>query len=293
MGTTNLFSFEFFPAKTPKGEESLLNTANQLKSLNPEFFSVTFGAGGSTRIKTFETVKMLIEQTGIDTAPHISCMGSDLQSIEEMLDGYKQLKIKRLVVLRGDRPSGMLSSNGDFKYASELVTFIRKNYGDTFHLEVACYPEIHPESKFAKDDFSHFVEKVKAGADSAITQYFYNQDAYYHFLDKCQNAGIDIPIIPGIMPITNFERLIQFSKGCGAEVPQWLSKELADWQESPESLRAFGIDFVSQMCDNLLRNGAPSIHFYTLNNATATMAICQNLSNQTSAKNLSSKRANP
>lgn len=283
-------SFEFFPAKTPKGETKLLATAEILKAFEPEFFSVTFGAFGSTRDKTFETVTTLIEQTKVNTAPHISCMGSDEQAIKEMLDGYKANNVKRLVVLRGDRPSGMLSNPGPFHYASELVSFIRSHYGDDFYIEVACYPETHPESKRASDDFEHFVQKVNAGADAAITQYFYNPDGYYRLLDKCHQSGIQIPIIPGIMPITNFEKLLQFSKACGAEIPLWLFKELEGFTDDTESLQAFGLDFVSQMCENLLQNGAPSLHFYTLNDAKATMAICQNLS-QLSVQNISSSRA--
>lgn len=276
MGTS-LYSFEFYPPKTPKGDEKLIKTAHELVALEPEFFSVTFGAGGSTREKTFETVCQLKEQTGINTAPHISCIGASKQSLKQMLDRYQQHGINRLVVLRGDKPAAEDPLVSDFQYAYELVAFIKEQYGDQFTIEVACYPETHPESSNAQDDFQHFVEKVQAGADSAITQYFYNADSYQRFLDKCQQAGIDIPIVPGIMPITNFVKLVQFSKGCGAEIPQWLYKELTALQDSPEALIGFGIDFVSHMCDNLLHAGAPSLHFYTLNDAKVTLDICKQL----------------
>ena len=272
-----VFSCEFFPPKTEKGLEKLLNTSSTLKAeMNPEFFSVTFGAGGSTRDRTYQAVSEIISHTGVPTAPHLSCIGSTKQEISEILSRYKEQGINRLVALRGDMPSGMVTA-GELHYANELVSFIREETGDHFHIEVAAYPEFHPLSESPKKDLEYFKQKVDAGANSAITQYFFNVDAYYQFVDDCEVMGIEIPIIPGIMPITNYTNLARFSDACGSEIPRWIRKRLADFHDDVDSLKAFGADVVTDMCQRLLDNGAPGLHFYSMNQTEATLAIWNEL----------------
>jgi len=273
-----VFSCEFFPPKSEEGISKLRETRKQLAQLNPRYYSVTFGAGGSTRDRTFETITEIqteVEETRIEAAPHLSCIGSSRHSIREILQAYQAQGVTRLVTLRGDLPSGMVDP-GDFRYANELVEFIRTETGDYFHIEVAAYPEVHPQARSARADLKRFKRKVEAGANSAITQYFYNIDAYFHFVERCESIGIDVPIVPGIMPINNYIQLARFSDACGAEIPRWLRKRLEDFRE-PEAMRAFAIDIVSDLCRHLLEAGAPGLHFYTLNRAGPTLAICNNL----------------
>jgi len=271
------FSCEFFPPKTDKGMENLFNTAATLKKeINPEFFSVTFGAGGSTRETTFNAVTKIQQNTGCDVAPHLSCIGSSEEQLRSILDDYKEQGIKRIVTLRGDMPSGTVSQS-DFNHANELVTFIRENFGDQFHLEVAAYPEVHPQAENANQDLQNFKTKVLAGASSAITQYFYNIDSYYYFIDNCEKMGLDIPIVPGIMPITNYSNLARFSDMCGAEIPRWLRQKLQAYADDTDSIKDFGADFVSSMSQKLLDMGAPGLHFYSMNQSEATLRIWNNL----------------
>ncbi|NOX26744.1 MAG: methylenetetrahydrofolate reductase [NAD(P)H] [Gammaproteobacteria bacterium] len=269
-------SFEFFPPKNEQAAEKLAQTSAALAELEPEFFSVTFGAGGSTRDNTLECVSSINSATGIEVAPHLSCIGSTQQSISELLETYKQQGIKRIVALRGDMPSGMRDP-GEINYANELVEFIRKTTGDHFHIEVAAYPEFHPQARSAQEDVANFKRKVDAGADSALTQYFFNADAYFRFLDDCSAAGIDIPIVPGIMPITNYIQLARFSDACGAEIPRWIRQRLEGFGDDMESLRAFGTDIMTELCATLLEGDAPGLHFYTMNQTRATLAIWQQL----------------
>lgn len=269
------FSFEFFPPNTPEGQEKLRETTRQLAQLKPEFFSVTFGAGGSTRERTLGAV-LGIRAQGYAAAPHISCIASTTASVREMLQRYKDNGIRHLVALRGDLPSG-LAAPGEFRYANELVAFIRKEFGDHFVIEVAAYPEYHPQARTPQEDLLNFRRKVEAGANSAITQYFYNPASYYHFVDQCQAMGLRIPIVPGIMPIGRFSQLARFSDACGAEIPRWIRKKLEGYGDDSASIRAFGLDVVTALCDELLRNGAPGLHFYTLNQASLTITIWQRL----------------
>jgi methylenetetrahydrofolate reductase (NADPH) len=269
-------SFEFYPPKTEKGREKLRLTRNELASTRPEFFSVTFGAGGSTQERTAETVIEIQQESGIDAAPHLSCIDSTRENVSALLHKYKSNAIHRIVALRGDIPSGSMEI-GEFRYANELVQYIRAETGDHFHIEVAAYPEVHPQAKSASADLNYFKNKVDAGADSAITQYFFNPDAYFRFIERCHAAGISIPIIPGIMPITNYEQLARFSAGCGAEIPRWLDKRLAEFGDDLDSLREFGIDVVSKLTERLLQQGAPGLHFYTLNQHAPSLAICKNI----------------
>ena len=271
-------SFEFFPPKTADGIANLRDTRAQLAIFNPEFFSVTFGAGGSTTDRTKETV-FEMQAEGHQAAPHISCISSSKDEIRELLTAYKAHGIKRLVTLRGDVPSGEVSV-GDFKYANELVTFIRQESGDWFHLEVAAYPEFHPEAISAEKDMANFKRKIEAGANSAITQYFYNADAYFRFVESCQKAGITVPIVPGVMPIYNFTQLARFSSVCGAEIPRWLRLRLEAYADDMPSLRALGVDVVSELCERLLAWGAPSLHFYTLNQAGIITNIINNIGSE-------------
>jgi len=270
-------SFEFFPPKNDEQVEVFKRTRDRLAALQPEYMSVTFGAGGSTRARTRETVLNIQRETGIEAAPHISCMSEDIESINELLDSYRDNGIRRLVVLRGDKPSG--GGSGVFDYAVDLVRHIRQHYGDAFAIEVGCYPEYHPEAKTAEADLLHFKEKVEAGADSAITQYFFNADAYERFLEDCARLNIRVPIVPGIMPITNYSRLARFSKMCGADMPMWIFKRIHDWEEAEDfkSIRQFGEEVVTDLCRRLLDLGAPGIHFYTLNRAQASLKLCRNL----------------
>lgn len=268
-------SFEFFPPQTAEGIEKLNNTRKQLIPLKPEFFSVTFGAGGSTRDRTFETVQQ-IQADGSPAAPHLSCVGSTRENISAILQTYKKVGIKRIVALRGDLPSGM-ATTGEFQYANELVSFIRAETGDHFHIEVAAYPEFHPQCKSPRDDLLNFERKVKAGADSAITQYFYNADSYFYFVDQCHKLGITIPIVPGIMPIGKFSQLARFSDTCGAEIPRWMRKTFESYGDDTASVQAFGLDVVTQLSERLLAGGAPGLHFYTLNQSAPSIAICKRL----------------
>ena len=270
------YSFEFFPPKTEDGINKLAATSKALAAVQPRFFSVTFGAGGSTRDRTFETVISLQKDSGIDTAPHLSCISSTRENILEMLNGYRNRGINHIVALRGDMPSGM-GEAGEFRYANELVTFIREETGDHFHIEVAAYPEYHPQATSPDKDLANFKCKVDAGASSAITQYFYNPDAYFRFIDRCNSIGIDIDIVPGIMPITNYYQLARFSDACGAEIPRWIRKRLEAYGENLESIRAFGEEVVTSLCAQLLEKGAPGLHFYTLNRAAPALAIWSNL----------------
>ncbi|WP_111494734.1 MULTISPECIES: methylenetetrahydrofolate reductase [NAD(P)H] [Marinobacter] len=269
------FSFEFFPPKTDQGKEKLQTVRNQLAEVNPDFFSVTFGAGGSTRDRTIDTVLSLHKQ-GISTAPHLSCVGGTRESIAELLDLYKENGVNRIVALRGDLPSGM-GAAGELRYANELVSFIREHTGDTFNIEVAAYPEFHPQAPSAEDDLKNFARKVEAGANSAITQYFFNADSYFYFIDRLEKMGITIPVVPGIMPIVNFSNLARFSEMCGAEIPRWIRKQLEAYGDDSDSIRQFGEEVVTRMCEKLLDAGAPGLHFYTLNQATASVNIWNNL----------------
>ncbi len=273
--TKPILSFEFFPPKTPDGMDKLRATRRQLAQLNPAFFSVTFGAGGSTRDSTLETV-IEIQREGHKAAPHLSCIGSTRDNIRAILDEYKSHGIRHIVALRGDLPSGMACA-GEFRYANELVEFIRAETGDWFHIEVAAYPEYHPQAPSAQADLVNFKRKVDAGADAAITQYFYNADAYFNFVDECRAMGIAIPIVPGIMPITNFSQLARFSDACGAEIPRWLRWKLQGYGDDSAAIRAFGLDVVTGLCERLLKNGAPGLHFYTLNQAGLISTIWQRL----------------
>lgn len=277
MARSPAISFEFFPPKTDKGRENLKATREQLSALDPEYFSVTFGAGGSNREHTLDVVKQIQAESHVDAAPHLSCIGSTRDNIRDMLEQYMAAGIHRIVALRGDIPEGM-DDTGEFHYANELISYIRETTADHFHIEVAAYPEVHPEASSATSDLLHFRQKVEAGANGAITQYFYNIDAYFYFLDACRKQGVEIPIVPGIMPITNYQQLANFSATCGAEIPRWLARKLQAYDDDLESLRAFGIDFTTDMCQRLLNHGAPGLHFYTLNKAEASLAIYNQLS---------------
>lgn len=270
-----IISFEFFPPQTPEGVVKLSATRKKLAALKPEFFSVTFGAGGSTQERTLETIKQ-IHSEGYQAAPHLSCVGSTYENIRTLLNTYKEVGIKRIVALRGDLPSGM-GSIGELQYANELVAFIRTETGDHFHLEVAAYPEFHPQASSAQDDLLHFKRKVEAGANSAITQYFYNADAYFRFVDDVRKLGVTVPIVPGIMPIVRYSQLARFSETCGAEIPRWMRKTLEGYGDDAEVVKEFGRDVVAQLCEKLIAGGAPGLHFYTLNQANASLGILNQL----------------
>jgi len=268
-------SFEFFPSKTPEGQAKLKTVREELSAFAPEFFSVTYGAGGSTRSNTKNAV-LDIQASGQSAAPHLSFGGDSKEDVKALIQEYKDAGIKRLVALRGDMPSGMGGSS-QLVYANQLVTFIREEFANDFQLEVACYPEIHPEAKSYADDINYLKAKLDAGANSAITQYFYNPDAYFYFIDQCQRAGIDKPIYPGIMPIMNYKNLARFSKACGAEIPRWLAKRLEDFGDDTDSIKAFGIDLATDLCETLLENGAPGLHLYTMNQTEPSATIVKNL----------------
>ena len=269
------FSFEFFPPKTPEGVEKLRSTWKQLAQLKPRFFSVTYGAGGSTQERTLGSVLEIIAD-GHEAAPHISCIGSTRADIAATLALYKSKGIKHIVALRGDLPSGA-ASVGDLRYASELVTFIRETTGDHFNIEVACYPEMHPQARSPQDDVRNFKRKIDAGADSAITQYFFNADAYFRFVDECESLGVAVPIVPGIMPIGNFSQLARFSDACGTEIPRWLRLKMQGFGDDSASIRSFGLDVITELCDRLLSQGAPGLHFYSMNQAGPVSTIWQRL----------------
>lgn len=272
---THNFSIEFFPPKTPEGAEKLRVTRRKLAELQPKYFSVTFGAGGSTQQGTLDTV-LDIMADGHMAAPHLSCIGATRESIRAILRQFQEKGIRRVVALRGDLPSGY-GGAGELRYANELVEFIRAETGDWFHIEVAAYPEVHPQARSPQDDLLAFERKVKAGADAAITQYFYNADSYFQFVDNAQKLGIEVPIVAGIMPITNYTQLMRFSDMCGAEIPRWVRLKLASFGDDSASIKAFGLDVVSSLCERLLAGGAPGLHFYSMNQAAATTAIWQRL----------------
>lgn len=269
-------SFEFFPPRNGEQKLVLDSTWQKLSRLKPRYLSVTFGAGGSTLDATLSTVTELLDKSGVPVAPHISCMAKDRDMLHRLLQSYQKAGVERLVVLRGDRPEGS-AGTGPFQYANELVRFVNESFPGVFHIEVACYPEFHPESACAASEFKYFKQKVDAGADGATTQYFYNTDCYFQFLDDCERHGIDIPITPGIMPITNYASLVRFSAMCGAEIPRWIRKRLDAYGDDGASVREFGLDVVTKLCERLLIGGAPGLHIYTLNRANATMRLWQRL----------------
>ena len=269
-------SFEFFPPKTPEGAAKLVNVRHELYALKPEFFSVTYGAGGSTQDGTLQQVQAILSE-GFDAAPHFSCIGATRDSVREQLAAFKAAGIRRMVALRGDLPSGH-GTFGEFRYASELVAFIREETGDYFHLEVGCYPEVHPQAKSPEADLQAYVTKVRAGANSAITQYFYNSDAYFRFVDDAYKLGADIPVVPGIMPIISSTQLMRFSDACGAEIPRWIRLRLQAFGDDTASIKAFGLDVVADLCEQLLNGGAPSLHFYTMNQAQAVNQLVERIS---------------
>ncbi|MDF1795460.1 MAG: methylenetetrahydrofolate reductase [NAD(P)H] [Coxiellaceae bacterium] len=270
-------SFEFFPPKTQQGLQKLIAVADELKAVSPDYISVTFGAGGSTQDNSKKTVMAIREHTGLTLAPHISCVGTDKEQISQLLDEYKQQGIGKLVVLRGDLPSGFGVGGGDFNYASDLVRFIREHSGDHFYIYVAAYPECHPLSGCMQNDLNYFKQKIDAGANEAITQYFYSADAYEKLLNETAKLGIDVPITPGIMPITNHMQLARFSERCGAEIPRWMTKRLIGFGDDLASIRAFGLDVVSELCERVLKLGANDLHFYTLNKAEPSLKIIERL----------------
>ncbi|NWG72734.1 MAG: methylenetetrahydrofolate reductase [NAD(P)H] [Parvularculaceae bacterium] len=272
---TTEISFEFFPPQSAEGLDKLRAVRARLAELHPTFFSVTYGAGGSTRERTCDIV-MEIAAEGHAAAPHLSCIGSTRTGIREILHGYRDHGIRRIVALRGDLPSGMADA-GEFRYANELVEFIRQETGDTFRIEVAAYPEWHPQAKSPRADLLNFKRKVDAGADSAITQFFYNADAYAHFVEEARSLGIDIPIVPGIMPIGSFSKLARFADSSGAEIPRWMRRKFESFGDDADSIRAFGLDVVTELCERLLALGAPGLHFYTLNQATLSTEIVRRL----------------
>jgi methylenetetrahydrofolate reductase (NADPH) len=269
-------SLEFFPPKSDEQRTQLDTVVAKLKRLTPEYASVTFGAGGSTLSYTPETVRALRDDHGLDSAPHLSCVGGTRREIGELVDRYREMGCRRIVALRGDLPSGM-AAYGDFRYANELVTFIREHSGDAFHIEVGCYPEVHPQAGDANSDLANLKRKVDAGANGAITQYFYNADAYFRFVDDARRLGIDVPIVPGVMPIGNFSQLRRFSDQCGAEIPRWLVKRMQCLGDDIAAIRELGADVVAALCRRLLDGGAPSLHFYTLNLSRPTLAVCERL----------------
>ncbi len=268
-------SFEFFPPNTPVGDEKLKSVVQELGGLKPEFFSVTYGAGGSTRDKTLATV-MAIAKAGFEAAPHLSCVGSTRASIEEILATYRQQDIHRIVALRGDLPSGT-ATGGEFRYAAELVAFIRQSQGADWHVEVAAYPEYHPGERYAARDLQNYAAKVKAGASSAITQFFFNPDAYFHFVDEARKLGADVPVVPGIMPFQNFAKIAQFAQRDGIEIPRWVALKMEGYMDDAASIRAFGLDVVSNLCERLIAGGAPGLHFYTMNQSALTLEICRRI----------------
>jgi methylenetetrahydrofolate reductase (NADPH) len=272
------FSLEYFPPRSKQGELSLAAARQELSKLNPAFASVTFGAGGSTQDGTYQTVKTIIDEDGIDAAPHISCISTNRETLAKMLEDYRELGVKRLVALRGDIPSGYgMAEHNELRYANELVEFIRQKTGDYYTIEVAAYPEFHPQASSAKADLLNFKRKVEAGADSAITQYFFNPEAYFRFIEDCQSMGLDIPVIPGIMPITNYKQLARFSDACGAEIPRWIRKRLESYGDDLESIRQFGLDVVTRLCQKLLDGDAPGLHFYSMNRSEPVRTIWNDL----------------
>ena len=281
-------SFEFFPPRTPEAAGKLATTTERLARLRPEFFSVTFGAGGSTRDSTLETVLKIRQTTGIAAAPHLSCIGTPLTQLRAVIHRYRDEGIRRIVILRGDMPSGT-TGFGELRYANELVEFVRRETGDLFHIEVAAYPEFHPQAVSAEADLQNFKHKVDAGANSAITQYFYNPDAYFRFVDSCRALGIEISIVPGVMPIINYSQLTRFSEMCGAEIPRWIAKRLHDFGDDRNAIRNFGVDVTTELCARLLAGGAPGLHFYTMNQYEAVEAIFRNLGRDNATRRATSQ----
>lgn len=276
QGIERRFSLEFFPTKTAEGADKVRSVRKQFAELRPDYFSVTFGAGGSTRDGTIETVREISNEGAVPVAPHLSCVGSTRQEIIDLVDGYRQMGVKNLVALRGDLPSGAGYGGGDFSYANDLVAFLREQWGDEFHIEVAAYPEFHPQSDNAEADLLNFKRKVDAGADAAITQYFYNADAYFGFVDSIEKLGVDLPVVPGVMPITNYTQLARFSDACGAEIPRWIRRKLEAFGDDMAALRDFGHEVTLQLCQRLLDQGAPGLHFYSMNR----LEPCQRLWNE-------------
>lgn len=276
MATQDIhFSFELFPPRTPQGWDKLPTLIDELAAVQPAFFSVTHGAGGSDQGGTYEAIIKVIEQTGIEAAPHLTCIGSTRDNIAALLAQYKAAGVKRIVALRGDLPATSMSNAapGEFRYANELVSFIHETHGDHFHLEVAAYPEMHPQASNPAADFDRYVDKVKAGAHGAVTQYFFNADSYFDFVERSQKAGLNIPVVPGVMPIVNTAQLLRFSAACGAEVPRWIKLRLEAYGDDKASVQAFGLDVVARLGETLLQGGAPGIHFYTLNQAEPTLKL--------------------
>jgi methylenetetrahydrofolate reductase (NADPH) len=273
------FSFELFPPRTPEGVAKLPSLINQLAAVGPDYFSVTHGACGSNQHGTYETMLAVVEHSGVEAVPHLTCVGSTRAGIAEHLDRYRAAGVRRIVALRGDLPATAMSPSapGEFHYANELVSFIRETHGDHFTVEVAAYPEVHPQAPGSSADFDNFCRKVEAGADGAITQLFYNADSYFDFVDRCCKAGIDIPIVPGIMPITSFANIVRFCTGCGADLPRWIRMRLEALQDDKPALLDFGLSVVTRLCETLLRNGAPGLHFYTINQAEPTLRLWQSL----------------
>ncbi len=279
MSSQPSFSFELFPPRTPEGVAKLPAVIEQLAAVHPNYFSVTYGAGGSDQDGTYETLVAIVDHAGVEAVPHLTCVGSTRAHIAALLDRYRAMGIKHIVALRGDLPATAMSSSapGDFHYASELVTFIRQTHGDHFHIEVAAYPEMHPQAQSPSKDFEYFCRKVEAGADAALTQLFYNPDAYFHFMDRCAKANITIPVTPGIMPITGFANIVRFCGGCGADLPRWIRLRLEELEGDKPALLDFGAEVVTRLCQTLLRNGAPGLHFYTINQAVPTLRLWNNL----------------
>lgn len=279
MSRPHTFSFELFPPRTPEGVAKLPAVIAQLAALRPNYFSVTYGAGGSTQDGTYQTLMKVVEHTGSEAAPHLTCVGSTRAHIAALLERYREAGIKRIVALRGDLPATAMSAAapGEFHYAIELVRFIRETQGDALKIEVAAYPEMHPQALSPSADFEHFCRKVEAGADGAITQLFYNADAYFDFVERCEKAGIRIPIVPGVMPITGYANTVRFCNGCGADLPRWVRLRLEEMQNDKAAIVAFGVEVVTRLCETLLRNGAPGLHFYTINQAEATTQLWNNL----------------
>lgn len=279
MASAQSFSFELSPPRTPEAAAKLPAVVAKLAEVRPKYFSVTYGAGGSTQDGTYQTLVTVVEHAGVEAAPHLTCVGSTRAHIAALLDRYKQMGVKRIVALRGDLPATAMSPSapGDFHYANELVTFIRETHGNHFEIEVAAYPEMHPQAPNSTADFENFKRKVEAGADSAITQLFYNADAYFDFLDRCNKAGITIPVVPGVMPITGYANIVRFCGGCGADLPRWIKLRLEELEADKAALQDFGAEVVTRLCETLLRGGAPGLHFYTINQAGPVLRLWKNL----------------
>ncbi|MEI9969850.1 MAG: methylenetetrahydrofolate reductase [NAD(P)H] [Terracidiphilus sp.] len=279
MASQHTFSFELGPPRTPEAADKLPAVIARLAEVKPNYFSVTYGAGGSTQEGTYETIMSVIRLTGIDAAPHFTCIGSTRAHVTAQLQRYREAGVKRIVALRGDLPATAMSAAapGEFHYASELVSFIRKEHGDAFRIEVAAYPEMHPQAASPSEDFEHFRRKVEAGADAALTQLFYNVHAYFDFMERCEKAGIKIPVVPGIMPITGYANTMRFCAGCGADMPRWVRLRLEELQDDKPALQEFGLSVVTRLCETLLKGGAPGLHFYTINQAGPTLRLWENL----------------